>query len=433
MAGKLFKALALWCACAFFAASAHAQGTLLFVTTQDDPLPPPGVTDGGGGAVAIANARTAFQAQATAAGLTFDDATNELSGSASIAAKLASAKMVVLLTIYGPADAARMGEVKAALETRPDLSMLAFVDGCCSQPANIDTFVPYINGIKPWAASVTTIYESGGVTAPRNPGSPYGNSFPASLDGGWYGSMAGVPPAYALYNDPRTAGAAYGLFVPQAASKGGAGACLFMLSDVSPFAADFGSQPAQSNAIAQAFASAALDPAGACKQPAAGVPDLAVTVTGPASLTPGTSAIYTLAVANPGVVASTATTVTMTLPPGLTVTGTLPAGCTAGAGGTSVTCNVGALTAADPTAAPPVAGGSVSFPIQVVAAAGAAGGNATATVPNQTGEVNTANNTAALPIAVGAVPTAVPTLDGWALLALAGLLPLAAARRRRQR
>ena len=53
-------------------------------------------------------------------------------------------------------------------------------------------------------------------------------------------------------------------------------------------------------------------------------------------------------------------------------------------------------------------------------------------VPNQTGEVNTANNSTALPIAVGAVPVAVPTLDVWALLALAGLLPLVAARRRRQ-
>ena len=63
------------------------------------------------------------------------------------------------------------------------------------------------------------------------------------------------------------------------------------------------------------------------------------------------------------------------------------------------------------------------------------GGNAQPSVPAQTGEVNTANNSAALAIAMGAAPpspTAVPTLDVWALFPLAGLLPLVAARRRRQ-
>ena len=75
-----------------------------------------------------------------------------------------------------------------------------------------------------------------------------------------------------------------------------------------------------------------------------------------------------------------------------------------------------------------------SITIQLVAAGGA-GGNAQASVPAQTGEVNTANNNAALAIAIGAAPpspTAVPTLDVWALFALGGLLPLVAARRRRQ-
>ena len=70
-----------------------------------------------------------------------------------------------------------------------------------------------------------------------------------------------------------------------------------------------------------------------------------------------------------------------------------------------------------------------------MAAAGGAGGNAQASVPAQTGEANTANNSAALAIAIGAAPpspTAVPTLDVWALFALGGLLPLVAARRRRQ-
>ena len=196
-----------------------------------------------------------------------------------------------------------------------------------------------------------------------------------------------------------------------------------MLSDVTPFFSGFGGA-SQSPAIAQAFAHAALDPAGACKLPAAGVVDMAVSLTGPASLTPGTPSSYLLRVANPGVVASTAITVTLTLPTGVTAVGTPPVGCTFSSANTIVTCQLPDRSVA----------GSSNLTIQVVAAGGA-GGNAQPSVPAQTGEVNTANNNAALAIAIGAAPpspTAVPTLDVWALFALGGLLPLVAARRRRQ-
>ena len=196
-----------------------------------------------------------------------------------------------------------------------------------------------------------------------------------------------------------------------------------MLSDVTPFFSGFGGA-SQSPAIAQAFAHAALDPAGACKQPAAGVVDLAVSLTGPASLTPGTPASSWLRVANPDVVARTAPTVTVTLPPGVTATGTPPVGCTFSSANTIVTCQLPDRSVAR----------SSNLTIQLVAAGGA-GGNAQPSVPAQTGEVNTANNNAALAIAIGAAPpspTAVPTLDVWALFALGGLLPLVAARHRRQ-
>ena len=196
-----------------------------------------------------------------------------------------------------------------------------------------------------------------------------------------------------------------------------------MLSDVTPFFSGFGGA-SQSPAIAQAFAHAALDPAGACKQPAAGVVDVAVSLTGPASLTPGTPSSYLLRVANPGVVASTAITVTLTLPTGVTATGTPPVGCTFSSANTIVTCQLPDRSVAR----------SSNLTIQLVAAGGA-GGNAQASVPAQAGEVNTANNSAALAIAIGAAPpspTAVPTLDVWALFALGGLLPLVAARHRRQ-
>ena len=197
-----------------------------------------------------------------------------------------------------------------------------------------------------------------------------------------------------------------------------------MLSDVTPFFSGFGGA-SQSPAIAQAFAHAALEPAGACKLPAAGVVDVAVSLTGPASLTPGTPASSWLRVANPDVVARTAPTVTVTLPPGVTAIGTPPVGCTFSSANTIVTCQLPDRSVA----------GSSNLSIQLVAAAGGAGGNAQPSVPAQTGEVNTANNNAALAIAIGAAPpspTAVPTLDVWALFALGGLLPLVAARRRRQ-
>ena len=135
-----------------------------------------------------------------------------------------------------------------------------------------------------------------------------------------------------------------------------------MLSDVTPFFSGFGGA-SQSPAIAQAFAHAALEPAGACKLPAAGVVDVAVSLTGPASLTPGTPANYLLRVAHPGVVASTAITVTLTLPTGVTATGTPPVGCTFSSANTIVTCQLPDRSVA----------GSSNLTIQVVAAGGAGG------------------------------------------------------------
>lgn len=406
------KYLALWCASWLLAAAAQAQN-VLFVSTAE----------AGSGAPLLANAHAAFQAEAASRGLTFVDRTGGLaSASTSLSADIANAAMLVVVTVYDPANAARMAEVDAALKSRPDLLVLGFVDGCCSQPENISTFMPSVNAIAPWGAT-TVAYQAENVVAPVNPASPYAASFPATIAGGYFSSLGGVPNAYQLYTDPARPGNAYGLFVPQAASNSGAGACLFMLADASQFG-----NGTQSADIAKAFATAALDPAGACKKPAAGVPDLAVGVTGPGNLTPTVPADYTLTVSNPGALASTATTVSVTLPAGVTVLpASLPAGCTAVAGNGGFSCNVSALAVSNPAA-------SVTFPFQVLAAAGYAGGDIVATVVTQTNEVNTANNTARLPVAVGLAPPSppapVPSLDLWALLALSGLLPLLARRRK---
>jgi uncharacterized repeat protein (TIGR01451 family) len=406
--------LALWCASWLLAAAAQAQN-MLFVSTSESSA---------GGLTIINNARAAFQAEAAARGMLFVDRTGGLADAGtSLNADIASASMLVLVTVFNPAQAARMSEVNTAMLSRPDLLVLGFIDGCCSQAENINTFVPYADSIAPWGA-MSQAYRGARVTSPVNLASPYGATFPASIEGDYYTTFGNVPAAYQLYTDPFNPGNAFGFFVPQAASNSGAGACLFMTGDSSVF--QFGVQPDQSNAIANAFATAALDPAGACKQAAAGVPDLAVGVTGPGSLTPYTPASYTLTVSNPGALASTATTVSVTLPAGVTVLpASLPAGCTAAAGNGGFSCNVSALAVSNPAA-------SVSFPFQVLAAAGAAGGDIVATVATQANEVNTANNTTRLPVAVGVAPppAPVPSLDLWALLALSGLLPLLARRRK---
>ena len=118
------------------------------------------------------------------------------------------------------------------------------------------------------------------------------------------------------------------------------------------------------------------------------------------------------------------------MPAGVTVVpGSLPPACTPAAGNASFTCNVAQLAAANPTALPPVAGGSIAFPFQAVATAGSPGGNMQAVVTTQPAEINTANNTATLAVAVGAVP-AVPAVGTWGLLLLSAMLAGVAARRR---
>ena len=154
----------------------------------------------------------------------------------------------------------------------------------------------------------------------------------------------------------------------------------------------------------------------------AGAPDLVPSVSGPASPVVGTPSTYTLSVANQGNLAGNDGNVTLTVPTGMTV-GPLPPGCAQA--GQTITCTVtGPL---NPTA-------TQSWPITLTPTQ--AGPLALQTdVTGVTGETNTTNNTQTTNVTAVAAPaaggvTAVPTLDLWALLALSGLLPLVARRRR---
>lgn len=255
----VFSALALL-------GAAQVQAQMLFLSTAELSVPD--------GLSAVNRAYSAFGAEATARSLTMVDRRGALSGATSVAADIAAAKVLVVMTVYQPTAAARMAELATALQSRPDLLVVSLIDGCCSQPDNINAFMTAVNTVVPpaWGA-LTPVYVNANVTAPLNTASLYQAPFSAaglsSLVGGYYSSIRSVPSDYALYLDPAPAPAtpagtsnAYGFFLPQQASNGGRGACLFTVSDASPYLVGGAAQWA---GIASAFTTAGLDPAGACR------------------------------------------------------------------------------------------------------------------------------------------------------------------------
>ncbi|MFE7131841.1 DUF11 domain-containing protein, partial [Streptomyces sp. NPDC057638] len=109
--------------------------------------------------------------------------------------------------------------------------------------------------------------------------------------------------------------------------------------------------------------------------------DLALTKTGPASVTAGGDITYTITVANNGPDDSTGWTVTDTIPAGLADAATTTAGCAITAG--TLTCTGGALTAGD----------STTITLTGTAAAGATSIANTATVTGDDPDPNPDNNT----------------------------------------
>ena len=428
-------ALALWFCGVLGSAGASAQ--VLFLSTTEPAA--------NSGQEIVDNAYAGFAAQATARGLTMVDRRGALSGAASIASEVAAAQLVVVVTVYNPSVLARLAEITSVMAARPDLTVLAFLDGCCSTTANIDPFVSAVNtNLLPSAwPDIAAVLVNGDHPATLNATSPYAGTFSAAglstIVGGYFGNLQSVPTPYALYSGnplPAAPGGntnAYGFFLPHQASANGSGACLFMTGDSSPFSGYYGNSVTygttqQWNSIASAFTAAALDPAGACTLAAAGVPDLVPTISGSATPVIGVPTPYQVTVSNTGPADSTDGTLTVTMPAGMTVLpASLPATCTANVGNTSFTCTLPGLAAG---------GGSTTISFQAVAAAPlAAGATMGAQVTGVTGEIDTADNSASLALAavapVASSTTAVPTLDIWALLGLSALLPWLAARRRR--
>lgn len=357
----------------------------------------------------ITNARNAFEA-VTPTG-TFVNKTGGLSGAASLSTDIAEAKTLVLVTVCSATNTERWNELEEALKTRPDLMVISFVDGSTTTgcPTNLARFTASINTIRPssWSA-ITATPTDGSITAPLNSQSLYANTFQSLLPnirGEFWGRMSPVPTDYALYtsNDvtsptPATVTNAYGLFIPQAASNGGNGACLFFVADATQFALD---QPTQSRNIAQAFYNAATDPAGACKQPVAKTPDLAPVLTGATNLSIGSPSTVTLTVSNADEAASNDGLVTVTLPVEIELV-TAPPNCMAIASPVGFSCPINTLGI----------NGNQTFDFDIRATAIVSNATIAALVSNVTGEVNTANNSATLVVSAPGAPDLTSSITG---------------------
>jgi hypothetical protein len=371
------------------AAQAQAKGNMLFLS----------VTETVAGSITQQNSAWAtFSAQATAMGLTPLDRRGALSSATTPLSVPANTKLVVVAVHTAVPNAARLNELTTLMSTRPDLAFILFIDGCCS---NLTPYITAINStIKPatWPTLTLGAVDNSLFPAPLNTASLYAPTFAAAglttMTVNAYTPIFNVPLDYALYtktalpNPPPTivTQPIAGFFMPQTASNGGKGACLFLTADLSVFLPGSGYDSQFPN-VAKAFISAATDPNGACKQPASGAPDLwaKLSETTPLTLANPTASM-TLTVGNlnqPGVTASTNGQVDVTLPTGLTLVSP-PAGCTATAGG--FTCALPPLAPKDPP---------VTFDFEVTAPSpipGTAPVTVTATVSGVTGEINLGNN-----------------------------------------
>ena len=355
-----------------------------------------------------ANAWTAFTNAAAPHGLTMVDGRDALSATTPLPVT-ADTKLIVAITTDVAANPDRINDLIAVLNSRPDIAIVAFLDGCCEVPTNLGPFVTALNGIRPasWPALALGPFTTAFYTAYLNPNSLYQTTFAddglLTFNSVYFTPITNVLPDYALYTrvpvpvpPPPTVGEVVGLFLPQTVSKGGDGACVFLTGDASEFDSRYQTVtpsvpiaiPASQFAVlAKTFIDAALDANGACHQPPAGAPDLLVELSeidGPATGEPFPVTVTVRDSGLPGVIASTGGQVDVTLSPGLAVSGAVPAGCTATATGFS--CTLGPLNPED----------SVSFDFHAVAAAEVKDASITAVVSNVPDEINTANNTATL-------------------------------------
>ena len=289
-------------------ASAQTANNLVFLTTTETSS-----------SLNITNsAKAAFQAEATAQGLNFIDGTGALSGTVPMPAIDDTTKVLVLVT-YAKPITVNLDQIGAAMLNDPRLTVLLFID---NTPPNPGLFLPLLQATVPgWGLTQEPTTSLSPTAVLNTVSSTYANS-PSfaglpSITGNFYAPYNNVPTNNALYVDSTvtpttpTTGNVYTIVIPQAESNNGQGACVFSTFDAGEF-----SGAAQSNAIAQAFVTAALDPNGPC----AIQPTLTITKTADttAALTPGGTVQYTITVTNTSVAAdASAVQVSDPLPAGI--------------------------------------------------------------------------------------------------------------------
>lgn len=349
---------------------------------------------------------------------------------------------LVLIAVIEPGlEAGNLTAVNNAIRTRAANAFVMMYDtGGANSPVR-DQFVRDLNTVGNLGVTASTGF-SGDRNFILNTASPYQAGFTGlnPLGGGWAYYLNNVPAANALYLAPgsaippaATVNDVYGVFIPVSQSFNGQGACVLGYTDLSMFEGrnyaagpvayppDNSTNTYNQGKIAPAWLGMA-QASGAC-----GLPSIAKAFS-PTSVTAGQTSTLTLTLTNGAGVVANNLSLTDNLPDPLVVAGTATTTCTGG----TLTATNGARSVSLQGAALPVAGCTITVPVQWPASQPAlcgvtAPGNAvTNTVTPGTdfttalGQVNTPA-TASLACTGAAVVADVPTVSQW-MLALLGLL-----------
>ena len=223
-------------ACALLPASALAAGKVLFLST--DELTSPGVN----GVEIMNGAYEAFE-QAAGGAANIIDKRQYLTNGTLAASDFTGVDVVVVQSVYKPITAANMAFLANLMQTRPDLTFVMFIDGCCSTAANITPATAALSAMTGWTLGRSS--SGGNISSPLNASSPYQAGFAGvpQLMGNAYDLITNVPGGYALFlNHGATPPAtlttptnAYGLVLPQKRASAGQGACTVFVADTSIF------------------------------------------------------------------------------------------------------------------------------------------------------------------------------------------------------
>lgn len=209
-------------ACALLPASALAAGKVLFLST--DELTSPGVN----GVEIMNGAYEAFE-QAAGGAANIIDKRQYLTNGTLAASDFTGVDVVVVQSVYKPITAANMAFLANLMQTRPDLTFVMFIDGCCSAAANITPATAALSAMTGWTLGRSS--SGGNISSPLNASSPYQAGFAGvpQLMGNAYDLITNVPGGYALFlNHGATPPAtlttptnAYGLVLPQKRARAG--------------------------------------------------------------------------------------------------------------------------------------------------------------------------------------------------------------------